>query len=788
MRRKKATFLLSILFTLFFATGLLLPIWVKNNSELIESKLSEELSSKIQLNEIGIKWTLQGPSLRFYDFSFLNEGLHFKQVDVGLDVIRSVLKRDVILSFFSLKGFKYEMSLSDVQDQTQSNTTKNTNMKEVIEKISKMTTDILISDVSLTIKKSKGEIKFSNIKTKIIPGISGIDCSLSFVLNDRIFLNGHIDLLQDEMALSSKNYSFEGRDFSLKGHFRIPASDEEEQVKQVYIYFKNTYFHKLLQEASAMFPESQMIRQMKEIVVKGSLERGYLNIVKRSAQDNYDITGEFEIDKLDINFSPDWPQLQEIKTNLKIKNDSATATIHQGHTQGVGIQRAVVIGTKLYGEQANLDVRSLLAFQGKYASEYLQHSPVWDELSFVGGMVNLKKSFEAQIALDIPIFHAKKTRLVGTLLFKPDSLISFYDSNYELSHLDGGVTFNEKGLTRSKITGFLFQDEFILTADQKKMEFFSYPLAMTYLVGKGENTINIEKAILPEYITKSRLQNRPVKKLVFPPLRVNAKYIDYNGKVFRNVGATRLPIEKGFVWEKVSAFGDEFSLRDCELTWLSDIEYNSNAICKIEVHNFGMGINKIGLSDSVEKGDGHIEYRSQWRGDISEFDVMGVTSNIKIDVKDLKMKAQKSRLRQFLNYLTFNIFENDSKAIKIDKLQGEVTQNKQVFSTKNFVATTAAMDMNATGSYNTSDKNVNLDVVLSLNLTGLMKTYGLYSAVALANPAVFALAWIPGLRELSKHTIGKLFEQEYNVTGSVDTPVVKVTKFANIPIPGFQKK
>ncbi len=785
---KKKIVFSCIIFALFFSAGFVLPEIIRMKRLDIEKIVSRELSSKIKLRDLSVFWSLSGPALRVKNFSFLDENLHFKQVDIGLNVFRSLFKQEFVLSFFSLRGFEYEVSIDKMNQNQNQSVSSEISLTSLVEKISKMTTDIKLSDVNITLKNEEQRIKISQIKTKIQPGFNEILCSLSFYLNEKDFFNGEVILVPDEQALTSKSYFFQSENFHLKGRFRIPSAQSDFPRFDFYTHFEDTYFHHLLKQAHQLLPKIEIIKKIKDIVEKGHLDKGHIEIVRDNPQADFNIIGEFNISHLRIKFSDEWPSLDELKAKVSLKNDEAVATISQGHTGGVGIARAMVIGKDLFDQEARLDIRSLLDFDGRQGSLFLQETPLWDDLSFIGGMINLQNSFEMQLALDIPLFHSIETKVVGTLLFKPESKISFYDSNYSLENLNGGVTFNEKGLTRSKVTGLIFEDEFLFQATETDFSFFSYPLEFKYKLGSKVDKVVVDRVLLPEYKSKSKIKNKPIRKNKFKPIDLHIKKFDYDRHHFERVGAYREPTEKGFIWKKINGYSKEISFNNCQIIWQSDLEYQSNTICKFEVHDFASSLAKMGVTEATLGGNGFIDYEAKWRGSIGDYDYLTVESTSKLNIEDFKVKSTKSSMRSFLNYLTFNIFSSDSKDIVIDKLSGEIKQKNKTLNVQNFSMVLPSMDLSVSGEYIIEKKEVDLDATLALNLTGIMKTYGLYSAVALANPAIFAIAWIPGLREFSKRTIGKLFEQVYNIKGQVDNPKIEVKKFANIPIPGFEKK
>ncbi len=782
MRKKIWPILFSFCFILFFSSGFVLSYLVRNNTSWFEKELSSKLNTQILLDKTSVLWSFRGPFLRLNDFHFLKEDLLFRKVDIGIGLISSLFSRDLKISFFSLEGFNLEVNAN--QD---TGVAKEFQMKNILDQIKGMTTSINISDVNISLKNKKHTVSFNNIKASIEPGSEKVVSQLDFDLNQKTSYNAYIELDHDGEFLSSPKFSFQSENFRLKGHFTVPIEDQLNKRGQIYFHFNETYFHKLIEQLQEVVPRVEVIKTVARIIKKGDLKQGYLNFIKREQSQNYILDGKLEVEKLDVAFSPKWPVIKEIKSTIDIKNDFAQAKVEQAYSEGIAITKGIVKGFHLFDESAYLEIQSLLKFNGPEASRYLQETPLWDNLSFVGGLLYLENMFEMQLDLEVPIFNAIKTKAKGTLLFTPESQISFYHSNYILNHLKGGINFNQEGILLSRIDGFFNQDEFIFEARENEFHFKSYALDLDYKNKTEESFVYIKKAILPEFKMEEGEELKPLSDPKFAKMSIKIDSLTYNRKFFQNISAVRTSIEKGFVWEKINAQGEDYDLQNCSLKWQVGTQRNVNFDCQFQVKNFGAALRKAEVTHAMEKGTGKVVLNSYWDGFVGDFAFNKLGGKMIVDLEDMEVKDKRSKTRTFLNYLTFNIFKSDTEKIEIERLNGDLLIADGDFQADSFLIALPAMDMKASGKLSLEDKVVDMDVTMNLNLQGLMKTYGLYSAVALANPAILAVAFIPGLRAFSRNTIGKLFEQEYKIVGPLDNPQVNVTKFANIPIPGFSK-
>jgi uncharacterized protein YhdP len=774
-------------FSLFFSSGFILSYILKERTPWIENQIAQEIGREVSLKEASVYWSWRGPGIQLKDFSLLNDGVFFNHIYLSVSFWESLLQRDLKLTYIELEGF--QVTIGSNPKQQEEVEAQNFSTAKVVRALKKVKTQVRMRSGTLRLIRPKKNIIIQNLALDVEPDENELEVNFRFNLAGEMF-QGEFEILEDEPGvLTSSQFMVESPLFQIQSYFSIPIENEIDKRGQIYFHFRQTQLGKILKIARLYFPDNFPVEKVAQIVQDGKVDRGFINLIKPEQSMDYSLKSELLVEKVKIKFAPDWPQIDDIKAHIFWDGPNATAEVSQGISSGIKIKRAQLVAKNLYDEKASLLIKPLLHIQENQASTYLQNSPLWSRLSFVGGMAYMRGDFELQLGIMVPLYHSIDTTAVGTLLFKENSQISFYNTNYALKNLKGGISFNEQGILNSSMRGSFFADEFHFHYSDDIYTLKSYRLDMKY-DQKGIDKFTLNKAVLPkiEFIGKMD-ELKEVTEPDFKEISLEIKNLVYDTLQFSDIRARRAGLDNGYEFYIETSKGSLLDFQKCRYRWLKDEKSMSTLNCLVNIQDIGTLFKYFNISDSMEGGKGKAIVSSSWEGGLDKYSMYKTPSRLEVETDEFKLKGEKSKTRNFLNFLTFNLFGNEKEKIKVNKTSGELIIKDNEVSTQKFVIQMPALDLDTEGKISMQTKQVDLDVTLNINIAGLISTYGAATAVltsATASPIILA-AFIPGLRELSKKTVGKLFSQVYSVSGTIEAPKAKVKKFANIPIPGFKK-
>ncbi len=158
----------------------------------------------------------------------------------------------------------------------------------------------------------------------------------------------------------------------------------------------------------------------------------------------------------DLAYAADWPSIHHLDADLYFTSHAMHIVAEQGMMGNLSVANAIV-DIPEFKQGSHLLIRDSLQADLSQAWDFLNHSPLKNNLSFLVGQTTAQGPFALKLNLDIPLSELDKTQYRGELDFNHDQL-NFLSPPIHLKELVGHLIFDDKSLQTERLQTQWFEE------------------------------------------------------------------------------------------------------------------------------------------------------------------------------------------------------------------------------------------------------------------------------------------------------------------------------------------
>lgn len=161
----------------------------------------------------------------------------------------------------------------------------------------------------------------------------------------------------------------------------------------------------------------------------------------------------FNAEDVQLNFSADWPHLNNLNTDILFLKNSLTVNINQAKTEQLTIKQAVV-------KIPSFDESSHLFIQGKVRGDilnglqYMQKTPLHKSIDAIVEAITPKGFTQVNLDLKIPLVEGGQANVDGTAYFN-DAELTLNAIELNVTQLTGDLKITEEGMFTENIKAYM---------------------------------------------------------------------------------------------------------------------------------------------------------------------------------------------------------------------------------------------------------------------------------------------------------------------------------------------
>ena len=263
---------------------------------------------------------------------------------------------------------------------------------------------------------------------------------------------------EDQWVLSSQAIGLNCPAFQSESRFliRIPKTEEKP-----FIDLQTSFNSDDLSQVTAYLPTQIMKEKLtgwiSNAFVGGKLTKGDLLFYGKPDDFPFaDGTGVFEaklnLDKVELNYHPEWQPISGIKGVLSIEKNSIKGAFNRGQIGKVGINKAEMLIT-------GLGVDELLTIKGEGQGEInqildvLQQSPLASQVNPVTTHTTIRGTTKATLDLAIPLRPGREIKVDGSAQLN-NAQLTVKRPGLKIDKINGDLKFNKRGIYGDGIQAF----------------------------------------------------------------------------------------------------------------------------------------------------------------------------------------------------------------------------------------------------------------------------------------------------------------------------------------------
>jgi uncharacterized protein (TIGR02099 family) len=305
------------------------------------------------------------------------------------------------------------------------------------------------------IENISGWIKGSDLLGKIELAAQEVRIKASNLFSKPLLLNQLNGILawqqtEDYWSFSSSSIAFNCPAFQSESRlfFRLPKTDEKP-----FIDLQTAFSSNDLGQVAAYLPTQIMKDKLKtwlsNAFVAGKVTKGDLLFYGKVNDFPFtNDTGVFEakldLDKVEINFHPEWQHISDINGQLSFAHNSIQGLFNRGQIGKVNINNAEMLVSDLGGDEQLIikgagqgDINQMLAV--------LQQSPLASRITPVTTHTTLQGTSKATLDLTVPLRPGQDIKVAGNVQLN-NTQLTVNRLNLKINNINGGLKFNTQGI------------------------------------------------------------------------------------------------------------------------------------------------------------------------------------------------------------------------------------------------------------------------------------------------------------------------------------------------------
>jgi uncharacterized protein (TIGR02099 family) len=211
---------------------------------------------------------------------------------------------------------------------------------------------------------------------------------------------------------------------------------------------------------------------------------------------------------------------------------------------------------------------------------------------------------------------------------------------------------------------------------------------------------------------------------------------------------------------------------------------NTNLVVSLSSNNIGKTLKRFGQPDAVKDGVATVDGTIQWPGSPHEFDIAGLSGNLKLDVAKgqfLKVDPSVGRLLGLLSLqslprrLSLDFRDLFSDGFAFDKITATATISNGILRSNDFLMDGPAAEARIKGETNLKAETQNLKVRVRPHVSDSL-SLAAFAGGPIAGVAAFVA------QKLLKDPFNKIVQSEYVISGTWDKPVEVKSESEQAPI------
>lgn len=165
-----------------------------------------------------------------------------------------------------------------------------------------------------------------------------------------------------------------------------------------------------------------------------------------------------QIDKASLDYTPGWPELNDLKAHLLFRNRSLLITAEHALIEGGELHKADAVIPDLLSPLPALKIDTKIKSTLENGLAIIQKSPLKDTLGKELSALKLEGAMGLSLGLDVPLSSGSPDGVkVNGVIALNEALVKVPEWAIEIPHVAGEVSFTENALTSNKLSGFLLE-------------------------------------------------------------------------------------------------------------------------------------------------------------------------------------------------------------------------------------------------------------------------------------------------------------------------------------------
>ncbi|OQK17095.1 hypothetical protein AU255_04130 [Methyloprofundus sedimenti] len=200
--------------------------------------------------------------------------------------------------------------------------------------------------------------------------------------------------------------------------------------------------------------DPEVVDWLDHAFVKGTAKQG--GVILRGALADYPFAqhkGVFEIlfaaKDVELHYTPDWQDIQNVAAQVRFFSDSMNIDIHQGRANDSTIQNATV-SIDSFGKSQYIDIQGNIKSSLSDTVLYLTHSPFKDQVTAINDVVDIQGSTDIHVDLKIPLANQALKANIKAKTKDASAIITPID--LAISDITADFLFTENGVFSKHIS------------------------------------------------------------------------------------------------------------------------------------------------------------------------------------------------------------------------------------------------------------------------------------------------------------------------------------------------
>lgn len=157
---------------------------------------------------------------------------------------------------------------------------------------------------------------------------------------------------------------------------------------------------------------------------------------------NLDWQGEVQFHKVDFQYNPKWPSIQNARGSVKIDKDAVSVVVKKGNILESELKETTALITPLGTKNATVSVKGALTGRLETGLEFLSLSPLKESIYPRLAALGLSGPMDLTIQLTLPL-DEKPNQVQGEVHVK-EGVLNIKEFDFAVTHFNGLVAFDEK--------------------------------------------------------------------------------------------------------------------------------------------------------------------------------------------------------------------------------------------------------------------------------------------------------------------------------------------------------